>query len=270
MRKGLISIIMAVYNCAPTVRQSIDSIINQTYTDWEFIICDDCSTDNTLEVIREYESKHPGKFKIIQNEKNSKLSFSLNHCLEYVEGEFVARMDGDDYVSPDRLEKQVDFLRNHPNIHLVGTSMQAFDDNGLRRVIKYDPSPQKESLRKGPCFAHASILTYAYTYEKTGGYTVSKRTMRTQDYDLWFRFFAEGFCGANLEEPLYFYREDADAYLRRKPRLYLWAVVTRLKGFKLLKFPLHYYIYTLTPLVGLVYNELRKIKAKLKSGKKSN
>ena len=64
MKQGLISIIMAVYNCAPTLRESIDSILNQTYTNWEFIICDDCSTDNTLEIVREYEAKYPGKFKL--------------------------------------------------------------------------------------------------------------------------------------------------------------------------------------------------------------
>ncbi len=258
---------MATYNCADTLHQSIDSVLAQTYTNWQFIICDDCSTDNTYDVLLKYQEKHPEKFRIIRNEKNSKLAFSLNHCLKYAEGEFIARMDGDDYIAPERFEKQIDFLRNHPDIDLVGTAMQAFDDDGLRRVIKYEAFPKKESLRKGPCFAHASILTYSYTYKKTGGYTVSKRTLRTQDYDLWFRFFAEGFSGANLEEPLYFYREDINAYLRRKPRLYLWAVVTRFKGFKLLKFPIHYYSYALLPLFALVYNEFRKIKAKLSSKK---
>ncbi|MBQ4104913.1 MAG: glycosyltransferase [Clostridia bacterium] len=269
MDKGKISVIMAVFNCADTIHQSIESIISQTYDNWEFIICDDCSTDNTLEIVREYEAKYPNKFKIIQNEKNSRLAFSLNHCLEYVNGEFVARMDGDDYVAPDRFEKQISFLMEHPDIHLVGSAMQSFDNNKLGRIITYKPFPEKEDLRKGPCFAHASILTYAYTYKETGGYTVSARTMRTQDYDLWFRFYAKGFKGANLDDPLYYYREDEYAYLRRKPKLYLWAVVTRFKGFRLLKFPLHYYVYTLTPIVGLVYNEMRKLKAKFTLKRKS-
>ena len=67
MKKDLISVIMAVYNCSQTLREAIDSIINQTYTNWEFIICDDCSTDNTLEIVREYEQKYPDKIKVIQN-----------------------------------------------------------------------------------------------------------------------------------------------------------------------------------------------------------
>lgn len=263
MKAGLISIIMSVYNSSDTIEKSINSILSQTYDNWEFIICNDCSTDNTIEILNKYKTEYPDKFIIIENKKNSRLAFSLNHCLKYTSGEFIARMDGDDYVAPDRFEKQVKFLREHPEYQLVGTSMQAFDDNGLKQVIKYNPYPTKKDLRRGPCFAHASILTYAYTYKETGGYTVSARTMRTQDYDLWFRFYAKGFNGANLEEPLYYYREDENSYLRRKPKLYLWAVITRFKGFRLLKFPLHYYIYVLTPLVGLLYNECRKLKAKI-------
>ncbi len=268
MNQGQISVIMAVYNCADTVHQSIDSILAQTYTNWQFIICDDCSTDNTLQVINEYKDKYPDKFVIIQNEKNSRLAFSLNHCLEYAQGEFCARMDGDDYVSPDRFEKQVNFLREHPDIHLVGTFMRAFGGKTEGRIISYKEFPEKTDLRFGPCFAHASIMTYTHVYRETGGYTVSARTMRTQDYDLWFRFYAKGFRGANLQEALYFYREDANAYLRRKPKLYLWATVTRFKGFRLLRFPLKYYWRVLIPLGALFYNEFRKLKARINKIKK--
>lgn len=78
-----VSIIMATYNCEKTLRRSIDSILNQTYTDWEFLICDDCSTDSTLDILREYQKKYGEKIIVLKNEKNSKLSFSLNHCLKY-------------------------------------------------------------------------------------------------------------------------------------------------------------------------------------------
>lgn len=263
MIKGQISVIMAVYNCGELVRTSIESILAQTYTNWKMIICNDCSTDNTVGIINEYAEKYPDKFLIIHNNKNLRLAASLNHCLEYSDGEFCARMDGDDYVAPDRFEKQVNYLRKHPEIDLVGTFMQTFDDNGnLGRIIPYQEFPKKEILRFGPCFAHASIMTYTKVYNEVEGYTVSQRTMRSQDYDLWFRFFAKGFKGANIQEPLYFFREDANAFLRRKPRLYLWAVVTRFKGFKLLKYPLKYYIYVLSPIIALFRNEMRKLRAK--------
>lgn len=269
MKKGHISVIMATYNCENTLKQSIDSILAQTYTDWKFIICDDCSTDNTYGVLREYQDRYPDKFLIIKNDVNSKLPYSLNHCLKYADGEFCARMDGDDYVAPDRFEKQVAFLREHPEIQLVGCALQTFDEEkGLGRIIYCKEHPEKLNLLDTPCFPHAAIMTYTQVYRDVGGYTVSPRTVRSQDYDLWFRFFAKGFRGANLQEPLYFMREDENAFLRRKPRLYLWLVVTKWKGYRLLKFPIKYYWRILLPIAALFRNELRKLKARRSLKKK--
>lgn len=261
MNAGQISVLMAVYNCEKTIRESIDSILAQTYSNWRFIICDDCSTDGTLAIVNEYADKDPERFLIIRNDKNLRLAASLNHCLRYADGEFCARMDGDDYVDCTRFEKQIQYLHDNPDIQLVGTWMQAFDENGLGRVIKYKELPNKYDLRFGPCFAHASIITYTAIYKALGGYTVSPRTVRTQDYDLWFRFYAHGFRGGTLQQPLYYVREDVGAYLRRKPRLYLWAVVTRWKGFRMLKYPLKYYPRVLIPLFAMIYNEIRKVYA---------
>ncbi len=263
MIKDQISVIMAVYNCGELVRASIDSILAQTYTNWKMIICNDCSTDNTVEIIEEYAAKYPDKFLIIHNKKNSRLAASLNHCLKYADGEFCARMDGDDYVAPDRFEKQVAFLREHKDIHLVGTQMQMFYEDGLLgRATSFQSFPDKFSLRFGPCFAHASIMTYTEVYKQLGGYTVSKRTARSQDYDLWFRFFAKGFNGANLSEALYFFREDENAFLRRRGALYFWAVVTRFKGFCKVRMPLKYWGFILLPIPAFFRNALRKRKAK--------
>ncbi len=242
MKKDLISIIMAVYNCAPTLRESIDSILNQTYENWEFIICDDCSTDNTLEIVREYEAKYPDKFKVIQNEVNSKLSFSLNHCLKYAQGEFIARMDGDDISLPERFEKQVKYLREHPDVDLVSTLVQRFDKNGLADVINKPEFPDRFTQRRQVAFNHATIMTYKYVYDKCGGYTVSKRTIRAQDYDLWFRFFYHSFKGVNMQEPLYLMREDMNAIKRRTFKVRFNAYRTTVKGFRLLKYPISWYI----------------------------
>lgn len=263
MNIGQVSVIMAVYNCENTVRQSIDSILAQTYTNWQMIICDDCSTDGTLSVVNSYQSKYPEKFIIIRNEKNSRLAASLNHCLKYAEGEYCARMDGDDYAEPTRFEKQIAFLQAHQEIQLVGTLMQTFNEKGLGRIVPYATFPDKYALRFGPCFAHATIMTYTTVYQSLGGYTVSNRTARTQDYDLWFRFYAKGYSGANLQEALYFVREDEMAFLRRRAKLYLWAIVTRWKGFRMLHYPLKYYPRVLFPLVAMLKNAFRKMKARL-------
>ena len=266
MNKGEISVLMAVYNCEKTIRQSIDSVLAQTYTNWKLIICDDCSDDKTYEIICQYSEEYPGRFIIIKNDVNSKLPYTLNKCLKYVEGEYCARMDGDDYISCARFEKQVAYLKNHPQIDLVGTNMRVFYDDGeLGREIKYKDFPSKYDLRRGPCFAHASIMTYPRVYHTLGGYTVSKRTERCEDLDLWFRFFEKGFNGANIQEDLYYVRENRLSYLRRKPITYIRAFQTRLIGYKKINMPMKYYPSVVLPLVAMFGNEARKIKASLKA-----
>jgi len=110
--KGKIDIIMGVYNCADTLRESIDSILNQTYENWHFIICDDCSSDDTYSVLMEYKNDYPEKFTILKNEKNLGLNFTLNKCLKECDGEFIARQDGDDISLPDRFEKELKILED--------------------------------------------------------------------------------------------------------------------------------------------------------------
>ena len=131
-----VSVIMATYNCADTVEKAIDSILAQTYENWVMIICDDGSTDHTLEILNRYKVQYPDKFVIIRNETNQKLPYSLNHCLEYVETDLVARMDGDDWSTPDRFEKQVSFLKEHPEYDLVGTGVIVSDGQNELTKIK--------------------------------------------------------------------------------------------------------------------------------------
>ena len=88
-----ISVIMGIYNCASTLPEAIDSIIMQTYTDWELILCDDGSLDDTYAVAEEYRCKYPDKIILIKNDRNMGLNYTLNHCLQYVTGKYIARMD---------------------------------------------------------------------------------------------------------------------------------------------------------------------------------
>ena len=91
-----ISVIMGIYNCANTISGSIESIINQTYEDWELIMCDDGSIDTTFDVAKEYQKKYPQKIILLKNKRNRGLNYTLNKCLEIAKGEYIARMDGDD------------------------------------------------------------------------------------------------------------------------------------------------------------------------------
>lgn len=125
-----VSVIMGVFNSAKKVGVAIESILNQTFTDFEFIICDDASTDNTYETIKEYAGKDK-RIKLLKNEKNLGLAGTLNICLESARGKYIARMDDDDFSHPQRFEKQIKFLDENPEYAIVGTSKNYFDENGI-------------------------------------------------------------------------------------------------------------------------------------------
>lgn len=260
----MISIIMGVYNGASTLKEALDSIIAQTYTDWEFIICDDCSSDSTLSILEEY-GKKDNRFIIIKNEYNKGLAGSLNHCLQYVHGEYLARMDADDISLPDRLEKQYQYLETHKEMDLVGTYMQGFDENGLQNVIPQRDNPTKYDIPKGNPFHHATIVMKTNVMQALKGYRVEKYTQRTEDVDLWYRFFEGGYRGTTLPEPLYLVRLDASAYKRRKLKYMLHASYIMWKGISRLKLPTRYRIYCLKPILSWllpqeVKNKIRRKK----------
>lgn len=233
-----ISILMGVYNCADTLPEAIDSILNQTYTNWQLIICDDCSTDNTYDIAKSYQDKHTDNIILIKNDVNRRLAYSLNHCLKYADGEFIARMDGDDISLPNRFEVQVDYLNKHPEYDLIGCAMQRFSGNGKLADILYSiDNPDYYTLKNKVPFHHATIMARKYVYDKLNGYTVCKRTERGQDYDLWFRFYHAGFKGQNLRVPLYLVREDAGAIRRRTIKTRFNALKTTCYGYNLLGYP---------------------------------
>lgn len=233
---------MATYNCAPTLRDALDSIEKQTLAGWELIVCDDASTDGSLAILEEFAMRHPGQVTVLRNETNQKLAYSLNRCLAECSGEFIARMDGDDRSYPERLEIQRHFLVEHPRVQVVGTAMRRFDDKGEHDVVRFPRSPDRWALRelRAP-FAHATIMMRRATYEALGGYTVAPRTRRGQDLDLWFRFFHEGYVGANIQEPLYWVREDIAAIRRRGFKTRWMAFQTTIIGFRMLDYPVHWY-----------------------------
>lgn len=245
-----ISVIMGVYNCEDTIVEAIQSIFNQTYKDWELVICDDASTDKTYEIIKSIQEKYPDKIKLLKNNKNLKLAASLNRCLEVANGDYIARMDGDDLSVNTRFEEQVNFLNEHKEYDLVGTQMISFDENGDIGVVKIVEKPDKFTLRWNTPFCHATIMARKYVYEKLNGYTVSTRIKRCEDVDLWFRFYKEEFKGFNLQIPLYKVRERADDYKRRTLSHSIDAACVCFNGYRLLNYPYRYYIYLLKPIIS--------------------
>ncbi|EKN69404.1 hypothetical protein BABA_10101 [Neobacillus bataviensis LMG 21833] len=244
-----VSVIMGVYNCAETLSQSIESIIYQTFSDWEFIICDDASTDTTYEIAYQYTKMYPEKIKLLKNESNMKLAATLNRCLNAASGQYIARQDGDDISVSNRLERQVSFLDAYEEYMLVGTGMIPFDERGDMGFRIGKPIPSRVDLPMNNTFMHATIMMRNKGYTILNGYRVTKRTRRAEDYDLWIRFFAAGFKGYNLQEALYKVKEDESAFRRREFKYYFDSAILVFQGCYTLKLPIKYYLYTLKPII---------------------
>lgn len=248
----LISIIMGVYNAEDTIDRCINSILNQTYTNWEFIICDDGSTDETYNIAKTYEKMYPNKIVLLKNKQNMRLAASLNRCLKVAQGEYVARMDADDESSPNRLKEQVNFLNRNLEYSLVGTNMMIYDGNTITGIRKCIEIPRKEDLLYGSPFAHPTIMMRKNVYDALDGYTVSKDTMRAEDLDLWFRFYKANYKGYNLQQPLYKYHETIDDYKKRSIKAAIGTSKIYLKGYRLLNYKKSSYIFCLKPIVMAV------------------
>lgn len=241
-----ISIIMGVFNCANTLPEAIESIINQTYTNWVFIICDDGSSDNTYKIAKRYETLYPGRFVVVKNEQNLGLNKTLNKCLDLADGDYVARMDGDDISVPVRFEKEVEVLNQHPEYAIVSSHMVTFDENGEWGCIKTLETPEiRDFPTHVPMFCHAPCMIRREAFLDVQGYTEDKRLLRVEDYNLWYKFYAKGYRGYNIQEPLYKMRDDRNALHRRTPQARINGIYATFLGFRMLHLPVWMYVYAI-------------------------
>lgn len=239
-----VSIIMGIYNCASTLNEAIDSILNQTFLDWQLIMCDDGSTDDTYKVAALYADRYPKKIILIKNETNLGLNYTLNRCLELAEGEYIARMDGDDISLENRLEIERFFLDNNPQYAIVSTPMILFDEGGdwgKTTAIEY-PS-KNDFIRHNPVHCHAPCMIRKEAYLAVGGYTIDKRMLRFEDVNLWFKLYSKGYSGCNLTDPLYKMRDDRNAATRRSLRSRIKAVYVLYVGYRMFHYKWYVYLY---------------------------
>jgi glycosyltransferase EpsE len=195
-----ISVIMGVFNAENSVERSIQSIVDQTFTNWEFIICDDGSIDNTLQILRKYEADP--RFRIIKNDKNMGLGAALNNCIRYSKGQFLARQDADDYSNPDRLERQLGYLKKNKHITVLGTQISLFDSDGNHWGINTPISPDDPwEWVKGSKVVHASVLMRSDFIKKIGGYDSS--AIRAEDHEMWIRVLSNKGVIKTIPEVLY-------------------------------------------------------------------
>lgn len=258
----LVSVIMGVYNCdsGNMLSNSIQSILNQTFQDLEFIICDDASNDKTYEILQKF-SEDP-RVIIIRNEKNLGLASSLNKCLAIAKGKYIARQDADDYSDKERIRLQINFMESNPSYDLIGSNLRYFNDKEIWGQYSLPQFPQNRDFLFTVPFIHATVIFKAESIKELGGYREGKVTRRCEDYDLFMRMYSAGMRGTNMQEYLYFVREDEAAQKRRRYRYRLDEARIRINGYRKLGLLPIGVLYALKPLVvGLIpVRVLQKLK----------
>ena len=198
----MISVIMSVHNGEEYLKESLESILRQTFTNFEFLIIDDSSTDKTSQILQRYQNKDK-RVRIFTNQENLGLTKSLNILLKKTRGKYIARMDADDISLPDRLLKQYLFLEEHKDIFLVGTGAYNIDEKGSVLSISEPLTTWREVEKRLPienCIYHPSIMF------RNKGYMYRDKFVYAQDYDFYLNVLTRGEKLTNLSDHLIKYR----------------------------------------------------------------
>lgn len=196
---------------------AVASILTQTFSEFEFLIYSDGSCRETEMLLQNYAEQDP-RIRYIRSGQNRGLAYGLNRCLEMACGELIARMDDDDLSLPRRLEKQVDFLKTHPEYAFVGCSALLMDDEQIWGERKMEVSPDRYSFLKFSPYIHPSVMFRRNVLKSCGGYDISSKVLRCEDYELFLRLHKMGLHGHNLPEKLLIYRESRSGLAKRRFR----------------------------------------------------
>lgn len=194
----IISVILPVYNCEKYVYEAVQSILNQTYTDFELLIIDDCSTDQTVSIIKSFSD---ARIHLIIKEKNSGYTDSLNYAITIAKGKYIARMDGDDISLPNRFQKQIEAMNANEEVILCGTGIQIIDsDRILKHPVHHDDI--KVKLCFSNTFFHPTVM---FRKEAFADLNYNREFEPAEDYDLWTRLVFKGKL-MNIDQVLLNYR----------------------------------------------------------------
>ena len=197
-----VSILMPVYNAEQYLSQALDSIVSQSFEDWELILINDGSTDRSESIIMDYDDE---RIFYIKNPVNLKLIKTLNKGIDYCGGQYIARMDADDICHPDRLKRQVEFLDSHPQVLMCGTAATVLDNSGVKPGNIHNLTSDdylQINLMFSPSFIHPSMMirTEVLKHNK-----YDEAYKHVEDYDLWCRIAKLGKV-ANIDDELLQYR----------------------------------------------------------------
>ncbi len=244
---GLVSVLMSVYNGAPTLEKAAASVLAQTYRDLELILCDDASTDDTWRIMQRIAAQD-ARVTVFQNKTNRGLGASLNECLSRAGGDYIARRDAPEDSAPARIERTMDFLLSS-GAPYAACGVRVFDDTGVWSTRQYPQKITKHIIAQKNPFFHPTMVFRRAVLEGVGGYSETPETRRTEDYDLVMRLAAEGVIGENLPEILYSVYEPKEAYLRHNAKTRLCEVRVRARGLRAMGSPASDYIYLVKPLI---------------------
>lgn len=246
--KPFVSVVMPAYNAEKYISEAIESILNQTFKDFEFIIIDDGSKDKTWEIVQDYAEKDE-RIVAVRNEKNLKICKTLNKGVKISKGKYIARMDSDDWSYQDRLKKQIDFMESHLNVVVSGGHVEVSDENLSILYLKKYPLLDKDIRKKmfiyNP-FTHPCVI-FRSDVIKTENPTYDHSFYDAEDYDLYFRLGKKGEM-ANIKEILLKYRVSSGSIsFKRHVRQGLVTLLIRLKAVFKYGYSIPFYILLLQP-----------------------
>jgi len=231
-KEGLVSIIMPAYNCGDFIGTTLDSVINQSYKNWEVIVVDDCSTDSTADVVQEYIKKD-NRVKYHKLEKNSGAAVARNKAVDLATGKYMAFLDSDDVWFPEKLTKQIGFMEEN-DYGFTCTSYTKIDEQGkyLNRTIFAQQKRDYNGVLK-TCPGNSTVI---YNAEKLGKFSIPDIKKRN-DYVMWLQVIKKEKYLYGIEEPLGSHRIRTEGISSNKKSLvgYHWKVYREIESLSLLK-----------------------------------
>ncbi len=260
-----VSVLMGIHNerYPGAIRRAVDSILGQSLSDLELIIYDDGSDPAISDLIGTLAGSD-SRIQIIGATQQQGLAHSLNACLKHASAPFIARMDADDVALPDRLARELSYLRTHPETAWVGCNARIYDQNGEWGHASRPAEPALRNYLRYSPFIHPTVMIRRKVLEQAGGYDTGERSALLEDYELFLRLYRNGLRGDNLQEELLLYYTDRTHYHTRGLRQRVKEMKLRSACYRELKIRLSIgWLYVIRPLAGALIpgRLLRRIKS---------
>lgn len=236
----VVSIITPIYNCEQFLQETIKSVLEQTYTKWELILIDDCSTDNSLSIAEE-AAKKDNRIRVIRLDQNSGPAIARNTGIEKAKSKYIAFLDSDDMWLPNKLEKQISFMEEN-QIPFTYTAYEKIDEDGsLRGIISV---PEKVTYKELLNTNVIGCLTAIYNTEQLGKVYMPNIRKR-QDYGLWLKILKKGIIAYGINEPLarYRVRRDSVSSNKLKAAQYQWKIYRQVEKLGYIRSIYHFISY---------------------------